>query len=273
MSTTVWSGGANDGVLLTDANWVGGTAPANSDTAIIGATNQNIHGAATGRTGITLKILGTYGGIFGDDGPVTFGSATLIEYAGSGAACNIGCAGTVTAANFTHTSGAVNVSSGTWTTLANGAGPLNIAAAAVVTTLKNASGTVSVGYNATAITTLTNSGKVTSSRSHTNTGVDRGTVIHLDNGTTTYTSGGTVTVGNGGVYNKRSGGTDTLVEVKPGGTFTIEGTSGGAAGSVTLTNATYWGGSMVKDSVPGLVVTYTNPKVYVGVSQGQSVPL
>lgn len=269
--TTVWTGGANDGVWATGGNWTAGTGsapPASGDTAIIGVGNQNIHGATVATTTLTIKVLPSYGGIIGDDGALIFSSGiTLLEYAGTGASANIACTGgTTAAATFTHSGSQVSITGGTWTLITNGSGPLSIAAAAVVTTLKNASGQVTVGANATAITLLTNSGTVTSYRTHTTTNVDRGTVILMDNGNTTYTSGGTVTVGNGGVYNKRSGGTDTLVEVKPGGTFTIAGTSGGSAGAITLTNATYWGGSTVMDAVPGITVTYTNPKAYIGLS-------
>lgn len=267
--TVAWTGGGNDGVWATAGNWAAGTGtapPANGDTVTIGCTNQNIHGATVATTTLTLRITPGYGGIIGDDAPLIFSSGlTLLEYAGTGAAINIACtAGTTTAASFNHTGGVATISGGTWTTLTNSTGIMTIAAAAIVTTLQNVAGDVTVGYNATAITTLTNSGRVTCSRSITTTTLDRGTLIHLDNGTTTYTTAGTVVIGNGATYNKRSGGTDALVTLKPGSKFTIEGTSGGSGGTVTLTNATVWAGSTLIDVVPGVAVTYTNAKVYVG---------
>lgn len=258
MATRYWIGGGNDGAWATIANWDGGaSAPGNGDTVIIGATNQNIHGSTVATTTLTIKVTPNYGGVIGDDTPLIFSAGmTLFEYAGTGAACNIACTGgTTTDSNFNHTGGTATISGGTWTKITNGIGAMSIAAAAVVTTLQNVAGTISVGYNATAITTLTNSGTVTCARNITTATLDRGPLIHVDNGTTTYTACTTVTIGNGATYNKRSGGTDTTVHLKPGGTLTIAGTSGGVAGTVTVTTLNQWGGSTLKDIVPGLKLT------------------
>jgi hypothetical protein len=255
MATKSWTGGANDSNFMTAANWSDGIAPANSDTLIVGATNQTINGQATGLTGITLKVFPGFGGTIGVDTPLTFGSLTLLHYAGTGAKCVIGCTGTVTASESNHTVGEFVISTGTWSSHINGIGMLTIAAAAVVTALQNAGGTVTAGYNATAFTTLTTSGTVTSSRVATTATVLRGTYTQRDNGTSNFNTHTTVNVHNGATYNKQSGGTDTTVNAYPGSTFTIYGTSGGAAASVTVTTLNEWGGSIIKDSVPGLTLT------------------
>lgn len=268
MATQVWSGGAGDGVFLTAANWVSGTAPVNGDTAVIGSTSQNIHGAATGLTTLTLVVTEGYKGTIGDDAPLTFASITLLTFGGVGPACNIGCSGTVTAGHFQHGAKTqVNISTGTWTLLTNGYGPVTIANAVVVTTFKNIGGNVSAGYNATAFTTLTTcGGTVRSARVCTTANAKGGTFISMDNGSSNYITNGTVNVENGATYNKQSGGTDTAVEVFSGGTFTVVGTSGASSSGsavITVTTLTIWSGSMIVDVVPGLTLTVTN-RVYVG---------
>lgn len=268
MALQVWTGGANDGVFMTAGNWSGGSAPANGETWIIGATNQNIHGAATGLTTTVGIITSGYGGIIGDDGnALTFASITSLTCAGRGASANFGCAGTAAAASLQHgQSQQVLITTGTWTALANGAGTVTIAAAAVVATLNNAAGPVSILYNATAITTLTSGGPTTCMRSITTANVKRSTLVQQDNGTTTYTAVTTANVENGAVYNKQSGGADGTWNVFPGGKFTIVGNSGGTTGVITnSTAANYWLGSTIIDVVPGIAqVTYSGSKTYVG---------
>ena len=255
MSTRYFTGGANDGNFGTAGNWDTSTAPVNGDTVIIGATNQNITaGLATGLTSIVLKITAGYGGSIGDaSNSLTFTGS--LEYAGRGAFAKFGSGGTISAGVFNHTGGTAYVSSGTWTSLTNGKGNIDIAAAAVVTTAYNVGGVFTAGYNATAFTTFNNSGMATISRACTTLNCKGGSVVSLDNGTTTYISNATVNVNNGAIYNKRSGGTDTTVTVDPGGVLTIDGTSGGAAGTVTVTTLNEYGGSRIIDAVPGLVLT------------------
>lgn len=269
MATQVWSGGAGDGNFATAGNWVSGVAPGNGDTAIINSTNSNILGTATGFTTITLIVTSGYGGIIGSDGnALTFGSITALTYAGRGAAARLGCAGTVAAAYFHHSSFAsVFISTGTWTLIENSAGQMDIAAAAPLVTLRNTSGTITIGYNATAITALTSGGPVTCKRNITTANLERAQLTHQDNGVTTYTLCTTVNVHNGATYNKQSGGTDTTLTVFPGGAFTIVGSSGGAAASVTVTTSNIWAGNAgFMDAVPGLTLTTT--KAYVGADTG-----
>lgn len=270
--TVAWTGGAGDGVWATAGNWAAGTGsapPANGDTVTIGYGNASIHGATIATTTLTLNMLPSWGGIFGDDGPVIFSAGlTSLSFAGTGQSCNIACTGgTTTAASFTHTGSQVNITGGTWTTLTNAAGPMSIAAAAVVTTLNNGGGQITIGYNATAITTLANSGTVTCMRNITTANLNRGTLTHMDNGTTTYTAVTTANVGNGASYNKRSGGTDTTINALPGSRFSITGISGGSAGTVTCTTANIWGGSDFRKATNGLTLTITNEN-YIATTAG-----
>lgn len=257
MATGYWNGGAGDGNFMTAGNWsgLGGAAPANSDTLIIGSTEQVILGGSTGLTGITLLVTAGFGGTIGSDTPLIFASAALITYAGTGNYANFGSGGTVTAAIFHHTVGEVVLSSGTWTTLTNSVGVLTIAAATVVTTLQNVAGTVTAGYNATAFTTLSNGGNVTFNRNATTLNVLRGNATQFNNGVTTFTACTTANVYNGGTYNKQSAGTDTTVNVFPGSRFTIIGQQGGSATTVTITTMNEWAGSTVIDTVPGFTAT------------------
>jgi hypothetical protein len=254
MATQVWSGGAGNGTFADNANWVSGTAPGNNDTAIIGATNSTINGAATGFTAITVKVLPGFGGTIGLDTPLTFGSATLIEYAGSGSYANFGCAGTVTAGTFNHTGGKAVVSTGTWTTLINGSGQIEIPAATVVTTFRNVAGTATAGYNATVFTLIESGGSSTIKRSATAATVFRGNLTQQDGGTGTYTLCTTANVHNGATYNKQSGGVDVTVNAYPGSSFTLYGNTGGG-GSVAITTLNEYAGSRVNLVVPGLTVT------------------
>lgn len=257
MADVVWNGSAADGNWNTGANWVGGSRPGNSDTAIIGTTNQAIIGATVAETGLTVRITAGFGGTIGFDAPLIFTNGpALIHYAGTGNYANFGCSGTVTAAKFDHSgSQVVNLSSGTWTLITNSAGNLDIAAATVVTTLNNVSGNVTALYNATAFTTCTTSGRMTCYRNVTTLNCKRGSFTHLNNGITTYTAVTTANVENLATYNKRSGGTDTTLNLFSGGTFTVAGNTGGSAGTVTITTANVWAGSNLYKTVPGLTVT------------------
>ncbi len=78
MATKIWSGSGDGTTFSSAANWSGG-APANDDTLIINTTSAAIAGAATGLTGITLKVGAGFSGTIGSsstyldlDGPDCF---------------------------------------------------------------------------------------------------------------------------------------------------------------------------------------------------------
>lgn len=265
-----WTDGAGDGNWATAGNWSttgaaspGSTPPANGDTATIGTSNRAIIGGTVATTTLTIKVLDGFGGTIGADTPLIFSNGTTsIVYGGRGFYANFG--------GGTHATVTVNISggqqcvfsSGTLTVLTTSGGSINIAAATVVTTLQNVGADVTAGYNATVFTTATNAGSLKTSRSCTTLNAKRGTVTQYNNGVTTFTLCTTVNIENGAVYNKQSGGTDTTVNVFPGGLFTIVGNSGGANSTVTATTTNIWGGSRVIDVSNGITLTTT--KVYIG---------
>lgn len=264
MATALWTGGGNDGNWNTAANWSGGSGaggkPGAADDVLINATNQDITGVVTGISITSLTVTNGYGGTIGSDGqPVTFTAVTgSIKYAGKGAACRLGSSGTVAAAEFSHVVGTVYLSSGTWTSIINTYGNLDISVDPIVTTLENIGGTITVGYNSTAVTTFYNSGLATFKRNVTTFWAMGGTSIQQDNGTTNYTLVTTKHIAPTATYNKQSGGTDVTTNIFRGGNFTAENNSGGATGTVALGTVNKRQGARTKTSaVPGVTFTVT----------------
>lgn len=114
MTTRTWSG-AGDGVTFTSgSNWSGGT-PANDDTLIVNSTSAAIAGAATGLTGITLKIGSGFTGTIGSstthldlDGPeCVFASGGLAAYL-SGTWTNFRITGGTTSPTFLDLKGSAD---------------------------------------------------------------------------------------------------------------------------------------------------------------------
>ena len=256
-----WTGGASDGDFSNLSNWNEATAFANSDTYIIGATNQNITAGLThAYTGITLIVTEGYGGSIGSGAsPLSFSSVAALTYAGRGAFAKFGSSGTVTTASCDHVSGFVYIATGTWTELTNSMGNMDIAAAAVVTRLNNIGGTVTAGYNGTAFTNLFSGGTTTFRRNATNAYIMGGRTVQENNGMSNFTLIATILqVHRGATYNKRSSGAETAAtQVFPGATYTVAGNTGGAAGggatTVDVGPVVVWAGSKaVFTGVPGI---------------------
>lgn len=255
----------------TGANWIGAAAPGNGDTAIIGSSNRAILGATVATTGLTIRVTEGFGGTIGADAPLIFSdTTTVLVYGGRGAYVNFGC-GTMASTTLNISGGQqVVLSSGTHTALTVSGGNVTIAAGTVVTTLNNVGGVVTAGYNATAFTTANNCGTLYTNRSCTTLNCKRGSAIQYNNGVTTATLCTTVNIENGGVYNKQSGGTDTTVNLFPGGTFSIAGNAGstgaGGVATVTVTTTNIWAGSRIVDVSGGIALTTT--RVFFGVPSG-----
>ena len=260
MALKVWNGGANNGTFLDAANWVGGVAPVATDSILINDTEQNINGVTTAFAIVDFTVGPRYRGTIGADGvSLIFTNITgTLQYGGSGAGIRIGCSGTCAAAKLEHTLGMVWITGGTWTSVINGTGNVDIAAAAVLTAGVNISGTMTIGYNATVITNLHNFGYCEFKRSATNVYAKRGTTVQKDSGSTTTQVTDLLQVENGAVYNKQSGGTEDSITVFPGGLFTIEGNTGGATGTLNLGTITKYAGAKTKTrTMPGVIVTVT----------------
>lgn len=260
-TTKYWTGGGNDGDFSNLTNWSEGTAFANSDTYVIGATNQDIIAGLThAYTGITLVVTEGFGGSIGSaaGGSLSFSSAASIKYAGRGAYARFTSAGTVTTAAFDHQSGIVGLTGGTWTNIDNSMGALDIAAAAVVTRINNLAGSVTAGYNATAFTNAYNAGNMTFRRNATNFYALAGRSVQENNGTTNYTLVTALSVYPTATYNKRSSGADVAGTIFPKGTYTVAGNRGGGATTVDLGDLDIWGGaSVTATGVPGVVFDVT----------------
>lgn len=265
-STQVWNGAAADGNFGTAGNWVSGVAPIGGDSVVFnnGAIAVTA-GLTTGISIVKMTVTANYGGTIGTAAsPLTFTAITSsLDYAGTGSFFYVGCSGTVANGNFNHSGGAtVAVATGTWTTLLNGTGTIDVAAAVVLASgagsVGNAGGTMTIAYNATAIFAFIGHGKITCRRVITTGDVEGGTLTSQDNGTTNYISNGTIVVHNGATYNKQSGVVDTLVDVRYRGYLTFAGCSGGATPGTALTPAvTLWAGGRVNVLSPGVVVTPT----------------
>jgi len=260
-TTKYWTGGANDGNFGNLSNWSEGTAFANDDIYVVGATNQDIVAGLThAYTGITLIVTEGYGGNIGTGAStLSFSSVASLTYAGRGASAKFGSSGTVTTAQFDHIGGIVHIASGTWTEITNTSGRIDVAAAAVVTRMNNISGNATIGYNSTAITNLYNAGGLlTYRRNATNAYTIGGRVTQENNGTANYTLATNVYVYPNGFYNKRSSGADVTGFVFPRATYTTEGNAGGGATTVDLGNLEIWAGSKVKATgVPGVTFDIT----------------
>ena len=259
-TTKYWTGGGNDGDFSNLSNWSEATAFANSDTYIIGATNQNITAGLThAYTGITLIVTEGYGGSIGSGAsPLSFSSVAALTYAGRGAFAKFGSSGTVTTASCDHVSGFVYIATGTWTELTNSTGNIDIAAAAIVTRGNNVRGVWTAGYNGTAFTNFYNGGTATFRRNATNCyTLQNGRTTQENNGTANYTLVTTNYV-YGGKYNKRSSGADVTGYVFPGAKYSVAGNAGGGATSVDLGNIEIWAGSeVVATGVPGVTFDIT----------------
>lgn len=256
-TTKYWTGGAGDGNFANLSNWSEATAFANDDVYIIGTTNQDISGLTHAFTGITLTVTEGYGGTLGSGGAVIFSSAASITYAGKGPLARFGCSGTVTTASMEHAQGIVSIESGTWTSLTNSFGRMDVAAAAVVTRLNNLrGGNVTVGYHATDMTNLYNAGLCLIKRDVVNVYALAGSTTQENSGVN-YTQITTLLqVHNGARYNKKSSGADMAAQqgyVFPGGIYTTAGNAGGGVTTVDCGNLEIWGGASVTAvSIPGV---------------------
>lgn len=84
MATRTWSGSADGTTFTTAGNWTPVGAPSNDDTLIINAGSDAIAGAATGLTGITLRVTEGFTGTIGSTGTYLDLDGPLLEFASGG---------------------------------------------------------------------------------------------------------------------------------------------------------------------------------------------
>jgi hypothetical protein len=107
MATLTWTGGesATTKTFMTAANW-GGTAPSNDDTLIINSSSDTIGGAATGLTGITLRVGSGFTGVLGSS--TTYLACTRLQ-----STVTIGSSASLTTVNMNGLqTGTVDIKSG-----------------------------------------------------------------------------------------------------------------------------------------------------------------
>lgn len=149
-STVTWTGANNDGDILQDANYLGGSKPVNGDTIVFDRGDKDVTANLTSSL-TSLNIIGTDG----YKGRIAPGSNSLnASYASiKWAAGSANFSGNVTSAKFEPRPGSlINYASGTMASVFLQNADLSVAAAAVVTNLRAWASTITDLYNATGYT-------------------------------------------------------------------------------------------------------------------------
>jgi hypothetical protein len=266
MATRIWTGSADSTTFATAGNWAPSGAPSNDDTLIINATSDNITGAATGLTGITLKVTEGFTGNIGSSTTYLDLDGPLLEFASGGTAAYI---------------------TGTWTDVRVSGGSrssdflqLKGNASTAITNLNcnRLQGTVTLNGSATC-TTITQTGtpvgeidiksgvgslaNITSSEGVLKLASTVSSAVNVYGGNVTISgtaSVGTLEIDGGGVADYTSSGTITTLTVFDG---VFSARDNGSA-SYTVTNATvHSAGRLDVDSALNNGV-YTNPISMLG---------
>ena len=260
MATLTWTGGesATTKTFMTAANW-GGTAPTNDDTLIINTSSDTIAGAATGLTGITLRVGSGFTGTLGSSSTYLDLDGPLLEFA---------------PLSFGHHM------TGTWTdvriTGGSSVGDLlvfkdNASTSITTLTCSRLESKVTIGSSAS-LTTVNMNGMQTGTvdiksgvSSLTTINCSRGEVLVASSCTTANALGGTITSSGtaaftnvecdgDGSFNHLSSGTITNLDVYHG---VFDHRLNETAG-FTLTNATIYRGGEIRGDGSLDNVTYTN---------------
>jgi hypothetical protein len=258
MATLTWTG-AGDGTTFTaSANW-GGTAPQNDDTLIINSTNKAIAGAATGLTGITLRVGPGFNGTLGTsttyldlDGPLMEFSAASPEHYLTGTWTDVRFLGGSGSEKYVYFKG--NASTVITNLSSNGlVGTVYVLSSASVTNIKmigSRSGCFDIRKNVSSITSvIAGDGDIKIGSNATTVEVVGGQVVTSDAATFT-----TVEVDADGTFDHRSTGTITTLNVYEGAfSHLLNETSG-----FTITNASVYSGGAIRGDGVLNNVTYTN---------------
>ena len=258
MATLTWTGGGDGTTFMAAANW-GGTAPTNDDTLIINSTNKAIAGAATGLTGITLRVSSGFTGTLGStttyldiDGPtLEFAAANPYHYL-TGTWANVRILGGSGPQNFLHFKGNASTAITTLTCSSLAGRVLIQSSASIVTVNMNGQtqGKVEIQSSVSSLATINcSSGMVVAGSTCTTANALGGTI--QSSGTAAFTN---VECDGSGVFDHRSSGTVTTVNVYDG---TFDHRANETAG-FTLTNATVYAGGQIRGDGALDNVTYTN---------------
>lgn len=258
MATLTWTGGGDGTTFTAGANW-GGTAPSNDDTLIINSTNDAIAGAATGLTGITLRVGKGFTGTLGSsatyldlDGPLLeFAAANPYHYL-TGTWTDVRILGGSASSDFLYFKG--NASTAITTlTCSSLAGRVCIESSASLTTLNmngQMLGTVDIKSGVSSLTTINCTlGQVLTASTCTTANALGGKI--QSSGTSAFT---TIECDGSGIFEHLSSGTVTTLNVYDG---TFDHRQNETAG-FTLTNATIYTGGQIRGDGSLDNVTYTN---------------
>ena len=260
MATLTWTGGesATTKTFMTAANW-GGTAPTNDDTLIINSSSDTIGGAATGLTGITLRVGSGFTGVIGSATTYLDLDGPLLEFAPG----SVGHYLTGTWTNVRITGGPAfgdllffkdNASTAITTlTCSRLQAKVTIGSSASLTTVNMNgldTGVVDIKSGVSSLTTINcTRGEVQVASSCTNANAIGGAIT--SSGTAAFTN---VECDGDGSFKHLSSGTVTSLEVYHG---TFDHRSNETAG-FTLTNATIYQGGEIRGDGSLDNVTYTN---------------
>ena len=258
MATLTWTGEGDGTTFTASANW-GGTAPSNDDTLIINSTNKAIAGAATGLTGITLRVGPGFTGTLGSSTTYLDLDGPVLEFSAAGPGHYL--TGTWTDVRFLGGSGSseyVYLKGNASTVITNLSsnrlvGTVHVAASASVTNVKmigSPSGIFDIAKNVSSISSvIAGEGLIKIGSNATTVEVVGGQVRTSDAATFT-----TVEVDGNGDFDYRSSGTITTLNVYEG-TFThLQNETSG----FTITNASVYSGGAIRGDGVLNNVTYTN---------------
>jgi hypothetical protein len=260
MATLTWTGGesATTKTFMTAANW-GGTAPSNDDTLIINSSSDTIGGAATGLTGITLRVGSGFTGVLGSsttyldlDGPVLEFAASSRGHYLTGTWTNVRILGGASVGNFLNfkDNASTAITTLTCTRLQS---TVTIGSSASLTTVNMnglQTGTVDIKSGVSSLATINcTSGQVLVASTCTTANALGGTIT--SSGTAAFTN---VECDGLGSFEHLSSGTITNLEVYNG---TFDHRANETAG-FTLTNATVYRGGEIRGDGSLDNVTYTN---------------
>ncbi|MBK8246590.1 MAG: hypothetical protein IPK85_04205 [Gemmatimonadetes bacterium] len=270
MADRWWIGGANDGDWGNTNNWAAtrygaGAAgvPATGDSVFIWDTDQAIT-QNLNQAGVDLALLDIrFGGVIGTNSTsltiaVSNGSAPVLNYAGTGAFCNI-TAGTngIDLIHVIRTAGPFRLAGGTTAEVRCGAvGRIEVAAAAVISLdFQTAGMDAEIDDNATAMNLLViGGGKTRSFRSAAGAYINSGAVLTIERDAAF--SGSAYVMGGGRLEWKSSGNLTYIISL-PGSVATTAGNQN----LFTVSAAYKYEGSNQFDNEPGVTFT-TGPIPY-----------
>lgn len=254
MADVIWNG-ATDGVVTTNGNYVGGSAPGPGDSVYATIAPTSPMSSGTFPALVNFVVTEAYGvnPIGSAASPIGFGNVTTMRLAHRGPSY-LNSSGTVTTTNFEMPNGAtVTLVAGTYTTITATNVTVEAGASAIITNGQSIGAVWNVATNGTAITSWIGTGKITStSRNITTLTLDGPTALAVTKGTTAITTSNVIA---GSMLNHQSSGTLGTTNLRGvSSTLTPRGNPNSAA---TATTVNRWTGAVLVRAVEGFTLTVT----------------